>query len=110
MRQAFVRDPVTILGWNANTLENRFNKSDVGQIIKDSLSQEQISKGREVRGRASVIESQIAKINRQVVELQRQASKTSDPVERASINQTISDLIVQASAIRTENSDLFPTK
>ena len=112
MRQAFERDPSTFLGIDltSNTLKNRFDHDRVGQIIEDSLSQGQVSKGREVRGRASVIESQIAKINRQVVELQRQASKTSDPVERASINQTISDLIVQASAIRTENSDLFPTK
>lgn len=112
MRQAFERDPSTFLGIDltSNTLKNRFDHDRVGQIIEDSLSQGQVSKGREVRGRASVIESQIAKINRQVVELQRQASKTSDPVERASINQTISDLIVQASAIRTKNSDLFPTK
>lgn len=112
MRQAFERDPSTFLGVDltSNTLKNRFDHDRVGQVIEDSLSQGRVSKGREIRGRTSIIESQITKINRQVVELQRQASKTSDPVERASINQSISDLIVQASAIRTKNSDLFPDK
>ena len=107
MRQAFVRDPVTILGWNANTLENRFNKSDVGQIIKDSLSQEQISKGRELRNQANIVQAEIADITRQIVDLQQQASKGAD---RGQTDQKIAQLMIQLGALRAQHPDFFPKK
>lgn len=107
MREAFVRDPTTILGiYNRNTLENRFPEREVGRIIEETLSQESISGYRADSNRREQVLSQINQINSQITQLQQQAAKGGD---RTAISQEIANLMVQMSQIRSENASLFGT-
>ena len=101
MRQAFERDP-----WGRNTLENRFDKDRVGSIIKDNLSQDQISGAREDRRRASQLQTRADSIVQRINLLQTQARKGGD---RSAIAQEIANLTVELTAIRSDASQLFGT-
>lgn len=101
MRQAFERDP-----WGRNTIENRFDKDRVGSIIKESLSQDQISGAREDRRRASQLQSRADSIVQQINLLQTQARKGGD---RSAIAQEIANLTVELTTIRSEAAQLFGT-
>lgn len=101
MRQSFERDP-----WGRNTMENRFDKDRVGSIIKESLSQDQISGAREDRRRASQLQTRADSIVQQINLLQTQARKGGD---RSVIAQEIANLTVELASLKAESNQLFGT-
>lgn len=74
MREAFIRDPTTILGFNRNTLRNRFPLETVRELVEGNLSQDQLRRYRRERGVAIKSKEQLSRMNNALeVLLARQA-------------------------------------
>lgn len=107
MREAFIRDPLTIAGFNANTLENRFPEADVKSIIEDSLSQNSIRDYREKALVREQVNTKATKIVKRISELQRAAAKGGN---RQEIQQEIASLYTELATLRTDNAITAPNK
>lgn len=102
MREAFVNDPTSFLGVNANTLENRFPEAAVEAIIKGDLDQRNIDLYNRRSEAAGQIQKQTETILNQIRTLQSRALKPG--ADTATLNQEIADLTIALSQIQGNNA------
>ncbi|MCQ8200284.1 hypothetical protein NP568_23430, partial [Vibrio parahaemolyticus] len=78
-REIFQRDPTSFLGFNANTLENRFEIADAAEMARQVLNPENVSRFGDANRRAAEIQQDLQTINDQILQDQQRLAKTRDP-------------------------------
>lgn len=106
-REIFQRDPTSFVGFNANTLENRFEIADAAEMAKQVLNPESQSRFGDATRRANEITQDLQAINTQILQDQQRLAKTRDPEERARIEERIAEGLTQMSTLRSQASSLF---
>ncbi len=98
MRDSFNRDPFSIAGFNANTLGNRFEFSDVKTAV-EQLDQTSIRNYNERKSNNKLMAIELDAIKTQARNLQRQIAKTTSPNQRQALEAQLSALDAQVVAI-----------
>lgn len=98
MRDVFERDPLTILGFNANTLENRFERDRVENAI-GQLTQERIRAFREGSSNVDLQESEMRAVQSQARTLRQQIAKTPEGPQREALEAQLATIDIQLAEI-----------
>lgn len=106
-REIFVRDPLSFVGFNANTLENRFEIDDAAEMARQVLNPDAQSRFGDANRRAAEIQQDLQEINKQILEDQQRLEKTRDSRARQEIQDRITAGITQMTAMRAEARSLF---
>ncbi|WHM52889.1 tail lysozyme [Sulfitobacter phage vB_SupP_AX] len=106
-REIFQRDPTSFLGFNANTLENRFEIADAAEMARQVLNPENVSRFGDANRRAAEIQQDLQTINDQILQDQQRLAKTRDPDERAALEERIAAGITQMTTLRQQAGAVF---
>lgn len=109
-REIFNRDPTSFLGFNANTLENRFEVADAAEMARQVLNPEQISRFGDANRRAAEIQQDLQQINDQILQDQQSLAKARQQRNTAlvrEIEERIAAGLTQMTALRSEAGSIF---
>lgn len=105
MRDSFNRDPLTIAGFNANTLGNRFEFSDVKKAVQQ-LDQNAIRNYRESKSNNQLMSIELSALQTQAANLQRQIAKTNSPAQRQALQAQLASLSNRVAIIESNRQNL----
>lgn len=100
MREAFKRDPT-----GRNTLARRFPATEVAELIKGNLGQEDVSRFQDDTRLRAEFDQRLQTMNDEVRQLQVQAEK--DPSRAPAARQRIAELYAKMSQVRRQAQDLY---